>query len=302
MKNLNQSGGSLDGPSALTVTGLMEVSGGTWVGGGTVHINANATLNLAHNGQTTPAVDRSLTNHGTTTINCGDLTFAAGRTITNNAVMNITNNLTIAGGLSFTNNAQLTVNVPNDTATISTPFTNAGTFNIQAGTAEFTQSVNQTWGSTNLVGGMLRCNGTYTIGAGSSLTGTGSMNLVELVNNGTVSVGRAGNPLGSLQVFGLAGVANSGNYTQGMMGTLNLKVGGAPGSGSYNRLLVTGKATLAGALNITLVDGWNPPAGTEYAGTGNALMTWGSVAGTFMMTPPGWTVAYNATELSLTKN
>jgi hypothetical protein len=152
--------------------------------------------------------------------------------------------------------------------------------------------------------GILEVDGTFTVGQGSRLTGTGSMNVNTLVNNGTVAPGGTGT-YGSLQISGLNGVPNTGDYTQGTNGTLQIGINGLPGQTSqYDRLIVTGTASLAGGLGLMVAPGFAVPAGTVYDGL-NAFMTWGTLsttANSFGTTPLGWATSYGAASLGETKN
>jgi len=56
---------------------------------------------------------------------------------------------------------------------------------------------------------------------------------------------------------------------------LNPDIGGTA-AGQFDQLNVTGKATLAGTLNITLVDGFTPILGRTWS-----ILTYGSEAGDF---------------------
>jgi hypothetical protein len=96
--------------------------------------------------------------------------------------------------------------------------------------------------------------GTTTVSAGATLQGTGSV-VGPLVNNGTVR------PLDPST--GSPGTFQAGKYTQSATGTLDIAIGGTPASGKYGQLSTTGKATLAGTLAVSLVDGFVIPTGSS---------------------------------------
>jgi hypothetical protein len=106
----------------------------------------------------------------------------------------------------------------------------------------------QTSGNTALQQGTLTANGGVNIEAGS-LAGSGTL-FGSLFNSG--------------QLFGsgTAGTINvNGDFTQTPTGVLNEEIGGtSPGTGGYDQLNVGGKANLGGAFNVSLINGFFPPA------------------------------------------
>ena len=56
----------------------------------------------------------------------------------------------------------------------------------------------------------------------------------------------------------------TGNYVQsGVNSAINMKLGGTPGSGLFDKLLISGSATLSGALNVTTINGFTPHPRSE---------------------------------------
>ena len=102
--------------------------------------------------------------------------------------------------------------------------------------------------------------------AGGTLTGTGTIN-ASVLNAGTVQV----NPPG-----GTGLLAINGNYTQAATGELNVNIGGLAAGSQFDQLNVSGAVTLAGGLNINLVNGYTPPSGDSYR-----ILTFGSRTGDF---------------------
>lgn len=319
MNSLSQTGGTITVNSGATLNLKTKYTGsallaGTWDGGGTLHFlpGMTATLGFSPAG----AIGLNIVNDTTLTIST-DWALSDGMTITNNGVMTITqtgdtsNNggwtLSGDGSAQFINNGTLNINSvaldPGEgsaTTTINTQFINQGMFNLQAGLMVFPLSVWQLSGSTNLVGGGLQDQGTYVIGAGSTLTGTGSITVGTLENDGTISVGSPSNPQGSLQVFGLNGVPGSGNYSQSFSGILTLSLFGPPSPGNYNQLIISGKASLAGTLNLNIMPGYTPVKGDAFP-----LIFWGSLDptnNTFTTVPAGWTPTYGGTGFTETKD
>ena len=88
-----------------------------------------------------------------------------------------------------------------------------------------------------------------------------------------------------------------GNFTQTATGTFNAQIGGTPASGQYSQLAVANVATLAGALDLALVDSFVPTAGQSYQ-----VVTFASAAGTFATftgLPARMTETQSATTLDL---
>jgi len=104
---------------------------------------------------------------------------------------------------------------------------------------------------------------TLTNGASHTIRGVGEL-FGDVVNLGTVSPGTT-----------VGTMTGSGDYTQGPMGSLAIELGG-PVVGQYDRLNITGDATLAGTVDVTLVGGYVPANGHFLT-----IMTAGSINGEF---------------------
>ncbi len=64
----------------------------------------------------------------------------------------------------------------------------------------------------------------------------------------------------------------------------------------FDRLAISGTATLSGALNISLINGFTPNPGDSFQ-----IMTFGSRSGTFTtINAPGFVVNVNATNVIVT--
>jgi outer membrane autotransporter protein len=77
----------------------------------------------------------------------------------------------------------------------------------------------------------------------------------------------------------------NGNYTQSATGTLDVQLGGPPPSGQFSKLIVGGTATLAGTLQVDLVNGYGGNPGDVFT-----ILTFGSRMGDFNdppILPPG---------------
>jgi hypothetical protein len=75
-----------------------------------------------------------------------------------------------------------------------------------------------------------------------------------------------------------------GTYTQNGTGTLEVQLGGSPASGLFGKLVVGGTATLAGTLQVDLVNGYGGNPGDVFT-----ILTFGSRMGDFdnLLLPPG---------------
>ncbi len=103
---------------------------------------------------------------------------------------------------------------------------------------------------------------TFSVLGGATFTTPGNLS-----NTGTVTVG----PASTLAV--------GGNYTQAGAGTLEVQLGGAPASGRFGQLAVTGSATLGGTLQSDFVSGYSPNAGDSFR-----IISFASASGSFAAT------------------
>jgi hypothetical protein len=149
-------------------------------------------------------------------------------------------------------------------------FTNTGTVEIGA-TGSLFRVLNgnfvQTQGSVSLAGGTLTAN-TVDI-QGGLLSGFGTVS-GALRNAGTMTLGNAADATGTLTV--------QGPFQQTSTGVLNLDIGGTATT-AFDRLVLTGAtgvATLAGTLNVSIIDGFTPVPGQIFD-----VLTFASRQGTF---------------------
>jgi autotransporter-associated beta strand protein len=139
--------------------------------------------------------------------------------------------------------AQATVvKVGGNTQTIGGPSSYSGTTTVNGGTL----LVNGTH-SMSAVAGALPV-GDYTVNAGGTLGGTGTIGSATDQVNVTV-IGGALAP-----GAGPGTLAINGNYSQNSGSTLAIEIGGTPGSGLFDVLSISGSATLAGELEVSLVN------------------------------------------------
>ncbi len=154
------------------------------------------------------------------------------------------------------------------TVTSQGPFGNAGaviiatggTFNIATGgTFNTTNADYIQWAGTTTVDGLLSAANVDVLGG--VLTGAGTIQ-ANVTNAATV---KPGDPFGTLTV--------EGNYTQTADGVLLIRIGGPS---QFGQLAITGSATLAGTLEISLLDDYVPAIGTSFQ-----ILTFAEYAGGF---------------------
>ncbi len=143
---------------------------------------------------------------------------------------------TAAGRLRLINGANLTIG--------------GGTFNNQ--------------GSLTVGDGSTFVASTVTVEPTGTLAGQGTVQ-GNVVNNGQI---RPGASPGNLSVIG--------NYSQGATGRLDIELGGATVGSQYDRLSISGSATLDGTLALSLIDGFGPATGQSFQ-----VMTFADHTGTF---------------------
>ena len=158
------------------------------------------------------------------------------------------------------------------------------------------------------------------------VSGGGTANFYDdITNSGTIQVSAAGSLQSTAVFFGALsgnGVAGTGHvfiegdarpgFSPGTMAfggdvsfspdaTLGIEIGGATPGTQHDRVTVSDSATLAGTLEVTLINGFVPAPGQQFT-----IMTYGSHLGAFdaISTPttPGllWTASYSSTALTLT--
>lgn len=286
------------GAGTLTLSGDNTYSGGTTISGGTVIANSADALGsgpvVINNGAT-------LDNFGTisasiaSTAGGANLINESGGTITGNiALGNSANNVHLFTGSTINGNLNLGSSPGSSlildgvgTATISQAvtgaITNAGSLTKQgSGTWTIDKALNAPV-AVNINAGTLEVNSNLTtalvnVQAGAMLKGTGVIGGL-VVNAGVLS---PGDSPGILTI--------NGNYTQTSTGTYNVLILSPT---NFTQLVVTGHASLAGTLKLTLGSGYVPAAGTQFS----ILRAAGGISGTFQkfIGPAGqvFRVAYN---------
>ena len=172
-------------------------------------------------------------------------------------------------------------------------FQNAGVLSIGATSAFKSNNFTQSGGRTVIAGGSLTsATNVININAGI-VDGIGTL-VGNVTNAGTIRPGG----------LGVAGTLNiTGNYAQTAAGSLVLDIGGVTVGTQYDRLAITGTATLNGTLSESLISAFAPAAGTTFrpltfaSATGDFSTKSGLDLGTRILAP-----SYDATGLNLVTN
>ena len=285
----NSSNGS--GPASLTIntaTVTMTGTGNTYTGGTIVN---NGTL---------IATSQTLPVNGPIALNTSILSFdqpltgTFGGVISGNGTVNKQNvgTTTLTGANTYTGGTNVLAGTL--VASTSTLPVNGGVVVLPVSTLVFNQAANGSFGGAISGGGKVQKTGTgaltlttvttspvdvqagtlffsngigaTTVSAGAVLGGTGTV-IGLLTNNGTVS---PGNSPGTINV--------TGNYIQSSGGRLIIEIASAS---SFDHLIITGTAALAGTLQVDILGGYSPlgQSFTFLTAAGGVSGTFGSLAG-----------------------
>jgi hypothetical protein len=246
---LTMGGGTLGGTGVLTIADTFTWTGGTITGTGSLVIAPLATGTIG--GFSSKSLDggRQLVNEGTLTLSGTNLVLSNGSgpnaTLDNRGTFSVTDEADITRS-NFTgqpvfvkNSGTFVKSGPGTTTSISpTGFTNSGLLSIQGGVLAFTPFAQTATGITQLAGGNLSAS-TLTF-AGGRVTGVGTIT-ANVTNSGAVfSPGETGTRTLTI----------AGTYTQLAGGTLEFDLDGTAASGAFDKLAVTGAATLNGTVAL----------------------------------------------------
>jgi len=251
----------------LSTTG----AGGTAIIGQGVFASVAALTNVNNTLQGTGQIG----NGGLVVVNNGTILASVAAPLTVNPAGILTN----SGTMQATSGS--TLNVTTATTSTGNVVVNSG------GTIAFAAGLTQTAGGTQ-VDGALDVAG-LNINAGT-LLGSGTI-------SGSVSVAGVVQPGDSP---GILTVSGGGTYTQSSAGSLNILIGGTTLGTQFSQLNVVGPANLAGTLNVSLTNGFNPVPGNSFT-----ILTSTAISGTFatvnLPTLNGgtWQVTYNPTSVVL---
>lgn len=269
-------GATLTGPGTLSIGSAFDWTNGSLSGNGTVMIPAAARLSLSGAGGKT-LNQRTLTNLGSATLSGGNVTCGNGALLNNSGSFAVESDASLIqsfGNASMLNNSGfLRKSAGTGTSMIALATTNTGDVIAESGLLQFTGAYAQTAGQTRLAGGNLQFFQTMML-QGGALRGAGAI------------TGNVSNSGGTVEPGASAGLITiSGTYAQAAGGKLAIELGGTQPS-QFDRMAVSGAATLGGTLQVILLPGYVPAANSEFT-----ILTAGGVNGTFqnLLTPPGVT-------------
>ncbi len=277
--------GALQGRGTVTVTGVLTWTGGMMAGTGKTNIAPGAKLNIS--GTDDKVLDsRQINNVGTATWSGSGSIYvysnSARPIINNGGLFEVRNNVQLNAdyaydGSTFNNSGTFRKIVGTAKTNISMSFLNSGVLEALSGTLGFSNSFDQTAGSTNLLGGSVSTAQQFTI-QGGSLVGAGTF-VGSIQNGGIISPG---------DITGTAILNISGSLTQSPGARIKLEIGGTTAGTQYDKLIVTGAVTLDGTLDASLAGGYAPPLNTAFR-----VLTWGSRTGGFTsVNAPGFSITY----------
>jgi autotransporter-associated beta strand protein len=277
----NDSINARGGPAGGDLTGgLTFNSSGALVGSGSVQISSSGAYTAGGSGLVlTPGTARntlavtvdgiiangsgaaSLTVTGATATLTGINTYTGGTIVDGGTLITSSANLPANRSVAINSTSRLVFN-QTTTGAFGGAITGGGTIE-KSGTGALTLTtvttspVDLRAGSLYFTSGL----GATTIASGAFLGGSGTIT-GNLINRGTLSPG-----------FSPATIVVTGNYTQTSTGLFLMEIASAT---SFDQLTVTGTATLAGALQVDLLAGYDP-RGQSFT----FLTAAGGVSGTF---------------------
>ena len=288
--------GTVGGTGALGIGSALYWTNGVIQGSGSLSISPGATLNIGGSAGKTLS-QRTINNQGSillhdqATVTCGTgatLNNLAGGTldIQTDASLTFSN----AGPMLIMNNAgRLVKSAGTQTSLIAADLNNSGTIEVKAGTLQFQGSWSQTAGSTTVDAGTVLGGTLLSIGSGT-LAGSGTVQ-AAVVNGGVTSPG--GSP-------GTLSLGPGENYQQAAGGILRIELGGYNPGTQCDQLVVGGSASLAGTLELPLINGFVPHPGDHFQ-----ILTCASQNGRFsQINPPAvsgavWVAHSNGTNVSV---
>jgi PEP-CTERM motif len=240
------------------------------------------TVSLA--GSATAGTTAHVTVESGATFTTNNLSVASAGGATTAATLDVT-----GSGSAVTVDSMVVGNATTDTATVNV--LSGGTLTVSGATANGTTTLNHTGsitinGGTFNTGGLTNNSGTLNFISGTlGITGTSGLtiggsgplgNSVTLGSGQTLNVTNATTIDAAAALTLKAGTMNSGSITLNPTSTLGIGLGGTTRSSQYGDVVVSGNASLAGTLNISVFNSFTPAAGNRFD-----ILDWGTHSGTF---------------------
>ena len=293
---LTMTGGTMSGSDAITVTGHFTFNGGTLSGSG-----AFTAGDIEMSSGTRTVDTKTFHNTGSAVLSGFGYLYLANSAVWDNkatATFDAQNDYGIypsgSPGGTFNNLGTFQRTSSGGTFYINAPFNNTGTVDVQTGVLNVSGSnYTQTAGTTKLDGGNLAGGFSPPISIqGGTLVGSG-------IIDGNVSVSSTGQ-LSPGNSPGEISMPNNHTLTFANPGVYNVDINGTSPGFDFDRVLISGAATLGGELKVNL--GYSPALGDTFT-----ILTHASRTGTFSkLTLPsagaglGWDLSYTNTQTTLT--
>jgi phage baseplate assembly protein gpV len=258
-------GGELNNLGNVSVDATFTWSGGKISGNGTTTISPGVAFTIATGSHDLDT--QTLVNSSTANWNSGAIALANEAVFQNDGTFNANATTTMSGGAagSFLNQGNFYKYGAGTTTTMDIEFTHSGNLEVVAGSLVFPSGMTSGDGTVvDLGGGTLGTGDIFNLATGASLTGTGTIN-GNLNNAGEVSPGASP---GQITV--------SGDYAQTADGILTIELAGTTADSEFDQLVVSGASSLAGSLDVSLIDGFDPILEDTFE-----ILSSGSLSGTF---------------------
>lgn len=264
---------TLQGDGMVTVNQSLAVKDATLDGAGSLELPQTCVATFdsvlpPSSGAKNTKSKKKVKNKGKVNLNSGDLVLSAEfeNDVEGTVEIKTDGAITWAGidKPKFRNKGRLVKSAGAALSTITAPVENTGTIISQAGTLHLGPEFKQKSGRTQMNGGDLSSDAPLVF-EGGTLEGTGKVN-ADVINKGGQM--RPGHSPGAITILG--------NFTQTAAGSLNMEIAGLNPGAQYDQISVQGTATLAGTLNITWIDNFQPNPGDSFT-----LMEYFNSNGTF---------------------
>ena len=273
--HLEVGSGTVGGSSVLTVSRSLDWTGGYLSGAGRTVLGAGST-NTISGASSGKYLYRTMENQGwIRQVGTGGSYFCVESpgTLDNRGTYEIADDSAIhylSSRGAVTNGGRFEKSGGAGTSAIDPPFANitGGVVRVAVGILNPAYRLDQRGEIDVEEGATFRFGGAFTNYGTIRGRGTVQVTSGSLLNLGTVAPGSSP---GILTI--------NGDFTQAGAGVLNMELGGVAAGTEYDRLAISGAASLGGTLNVSLTSGYTPAPGTMYV-----LLTHGSRSGAFATT------------------